>query len=484
MKKKLLAGLMALTMLFSNGLCVAMAAASREEVAPEYGVVESSEKEHILETEAEIASNANVMERAYDGQLYALDDGIDAYSEETEDVPNTDPNNAHVVVNNTVTPGTISAAGEMRWYAFVMNERGKATIYLQLPEALDADLYVFALNDETSQLEMIGGSAVEGKGATELYKEVLDAGIYFFAVGGYEGTGDYQIAFLQSSADAAYEVNDSFATAATVGLNQDIVGVIDSPWDMDFYQFTITEATIIQYSISSSDGYRLLFGGDSNGSTQIGRIDEDAKIYKFLPGTYYFAVISSGGAYSTDNTYMVNFKRISKAASGWSAHTWWNEEAGILYEANADYTDNYVNGHWINISYSYKEDYSNSYGLQTYDITIDTSLPYQAACIDPRNTPIGAHYWSSTHPIKNVSSRPALMLTFVSSSNNFYRINCNGTGEYKQNKFNDSTNYVTVMIDPQSGDLIDIVEFNYFYHHNPGSNKIVYGMPYLMNEIK
>lgn len=76
------------------------------------------------------------------------------------------------------------------------------------------------------------------------------------------------------------------------------------------------------------------------------------------------------------------------------------------------------------------------------------------------------------------------MLTFVSSSNNFYRINCNGTGEYKQNKFNDSTNYVTVMIDPQSGDLIDIVEFNYFYHHNPGSNKIVYGMPYLMNEIK
>ena len=50
MKKKLLAGLMALTMLFSNGLCVAMAAESREEVAPEYGVVESSEKEHILET--------------------------------------------------------------------------------------------------------------------------------------------------------------------------------------------------------------------------------------------------------------------------------------------------------------------------------------------------------------------------------------------------------------------------------------------------
>ena len=52
----------------------------------------------------------------------------------------------------------------MRWYAFVMNERGKATIYLQIAEELDADLYVFSLNEETSQLEMVGGSAVEGKG--------------------------------------------------------------------------------------------------------------------------------------------------------------------------------------------------------------------------------------------------------------------------------------------------------------------------------
>lgn len=165
-------------------------------------------------------------------------------------------------------------------------------------------------------------------------------------------------------------------------------------------------------------------------------------------------------------------------------NTWWNAEAGIIYEASADYTENYVNGNSIDISYSYQKDYSNSAGIQTYDIGIDTNKHHYAACDGVNYGPIGAYYWTSTHPIKNVSSRPALILTFVSTSDDFYRIHCKGTGPYVQNTFWESTNNVTVMIDPESGDLIDIVEYNYFYHWNPGSNVLRYSTPYIMKKVK
>lgn len=144
-----------------------------------------------------------------------------------------------------------------------------------------------------------------------------------------------------------------------------------------------------------------------------------------------------------------------------------------------------MNGNRIDISYSFQDTISNSAGDQSYDISINTDLDYQVAYDGEKYGPIGAYYVSSTKPINEVSSRPALMLTFVSPSDDFYKINCTGTGAYASNTYQDKTNNVTVLIDPKTGKLIDIVYFNYYYDYNPlGINSITYTRPYKMDQVE
>ena len=158
------------------------------------------------------------MTTSYTGRTYYVSNGIAACSEGVERASdeNTDPNNAYVVTNETIMQGNISTAGEMHWYACSLTEKSKVTILVQMVETLDADLYMFALNG--SQLELIGGSGTEGAGVTEYYNDVLEAGVYFFAVGGYEGTGAFAFAFYQNSADVDYEPNDTLNDAASISF--------------------------------------------------------------------------------------------------------------------------------------------------------------------------------------------------------------------------------------------------------------------------
>ncbi len=83
-------------------------------------------------------------------------------------------------------------------------ETGDNTNMLQMVESLDADLYMFALNEQTYELDLIGGSANEGVGIYEYFNCVMEAGTYFFAVGGYEGTGNFAFAYYQSTSDVSY----------------------------------------------------------------------------------------------------------------------------------------------------------------------------------------------------------------------------------------------------------------------------------------
>lgn len=171
------------------------------------------------------------MDKGYTGPLNEItnvpsEPGVAAQA----DNDNTDPNYAYIAQNNTVMQGTIENENEFRWYAFILNEKSKATIELQMVQNLDADLYLFRLNG--SQLEVIGGSAIEGAGVSEKYTQVFEAGVYFFAVAGYKGTGNYAFAYFESTVDAAYEINDSPELATEIQFGQSIVGVIDHPRDI------------------------------------------------------------------------------------------------------------------------------------------------------------------------------------------------------------------------------------------------------------
>ena len=403
---------------------------------------------------------ANKLDRTYTGKDYVLQEGASTYSNDINAVDNTDPNYAYLVTNDTTMQGTIGAANEMRWYGFVLNESSKVTILLQMVESLDADLYMFALNADTYNLELIGGSAVAGLGHYEYFSQVMGAGTYYFAVGGYEGSGAYSFSFYQSTADVAYEINDTLEDATKITFNSNVIGVIDHPNDCDYYKFTATSKTIFRYSITSSDGYSLLYAGNS-GSGAVIYTFKDA--YMCEPGTYYFAVLSENNKYSASSTYTINFNKVASFSNDSSLiYSWVSLGAGIVFQSNSDGTRNYVNGNYIDYEYSYHDEMTNSAGTQFYDISIDTNAGAFVR-LDEYYGPGLAHYISSTRPYRKVSSRPVLILTYYSDTVDFYKIHCRGTGAYSMNTFWDETNYVTVVIDPQSGNLIDISEPNYYY---------------------
>lgn len=442
-------------------------------------VVEISDDEMTADVIDEMA--ANVVERSYAGEAYTITGSASICSDSEDSVSNIDPNYAYLVANDTVTQGAIETANEMRWYAFSLNEESKISILLQMVETLDADLYMFQLNEETYDLELIGGSANEGLGESEYFNNVMPAGVYFFAISGYEGTGEFAFAYYQSTADVANEINDTVSTATRVVFNSNVTGIIDSPYDIDYYKVTVTSPTIIQYSISSSNGYSLLYAGKSGSNSAIYTVNSSNKSYKIMPGTYYFAVLSESGSYSITSTYTVNFKKIGAMSSDNSVTVVGiSENAGIVYETDNIGSVNYVNGNPVDISYNYYSNLSNSAGSQYYDISINANAGACAILTDVYK-PAAVHYYSSTRPAMNVSSRPALMLTFYANSN-FYKIHCRGTGAYSMNTLWEDLSYVTVLIDPSTGKLIDIVEFNYYYDFAPvGTNYITWTRSYSMD---
>lgn len=429
---------------------------------------ETEEMEQIAGYEAE----ANKLERSYQGDL-EMGPQIDLLTDAGSTTENTDPNYAYLVSDNTITQGVIENVNEFRWYAFVLNEKSKVSILLQMVTSLDADLYLFSLNQETSSLELVGGSATEGVEVQEFYNGVLEPGTYFFSVAGYEGTGNFAFAYYESSADANYEINDSAGLASNVELSTNITGVIDHPNDWDYYKFTVVNPTILRYSISAPNGYSLGYAGSSGSAPVI----IDGTMIKVRPGTYYFAVYSPNGAYSSDDAYTVCFKKIGEYADEDEApFRAISEEAGIVFQTNISGTSCYVNGKPIDFSYEYSFNDSNVGGYQSYNITLSNREGVRCQIWnEDMQGPDVVYYHSSTRPYRKVESKNLLRLMFYADESvKFYRIMCRGTGAYQNNTLFVDPNYAIVLIDPDTGKLVDIAEFNYFYDFAMGSNHITY----------
>lgn len=98
---------------------------------------------------------------------------ISVYSE-TYAQENTEPDYAYLVEHGDVVQGELLQEGEMRWYGFILDQRSKASIMLQTVSDLDADIYLFKLNQDIYELSLTGGSAMTGPGLREYCSEVLD----------------------------------------------------------------------------------------------------------------------------------------------------------------------------------------------------------------------------------------------------------------------------------------------------------------------
>ena len=283
MKKKILSGILALAVMIScsNGISVS---AETLQSTPENIISENDGQMEFLQISDEEVpateipeTELNVEERNYTGTDLSLS-SIMPYSE-NDDVSNADPNYAYLVENNNAYQGSIENEKEFRWYRFEITEKSKVTVFLQMAETLDADLYMFSLDTETYSLNLVGGSSTEGLGVSEHYADVLEPGIYYFAAGGYEGTGNFTFAFFDSAKDASYEVNDTLSTATNISIGSSAVGVLDSPLDIDYYKVSVTKGYIMKYSISTTADYSLVYKGKSGSNAAIYKVgNEDDKV--------------------------------------------------------------------------------------------------------------------------------------------------------------------------------------------------------------
>lgn len=480
MKKRLFSMVMVVALGFTmlNPISARAEGLQNDEVATDELTMEEA-----IATEIDSEVNCNVLEHETCGEFNISEDFFVSTANESNvsEIDNTNPNNAYVISNDTAWSGSIENANEYRWYAFQVSETSKATAFLQMSENLDADVFIFKLNEETMGLDIVGGSANDGVGNYEYFSNVLEEGIYFLAVNGYESVGTYSFMFYLSSLDVAYELNDNAQNATTINFGTSMTGVIDTPLDYDFYKITLSQPAIIKYGMTSSDGYQFSYMGCDSDTGHLYNIAGNNGYVKALAGTYYFAVYSDDSAnYSATSTYTVTFSKIGNMSSDSTVYLKGIcEAAGIVFESNSNGTVSYVNGNLVNIDYSYVQNLSNSAGGQYYNITINPNAGEQVVYVEGYE-PAAVYFHSSTKPAMHVSSRPALKLTYY-CDNVFYRVNCWGTGAYSMNTFRQDFNVVTVLVDPESGNLIDIVEFNYYYDFAPvGTNYITWTSPYTM----
>lgn len=391
---------------------------------------------------------------------------------------NTDPNYAYLIQNSDIVGGTIETEGEMRWYGFNLDTDSKITLNMNTVDTMDADIFLFELTPSYT-LELIGGSAQAGLGVSERVREVLGMGIYYVAVAGYEGTGDYAFEFYNSSTDVQYEVNDTLSTASNISTDMNINGVIDCHSDVDYYAINVNTACVVRYAITNPSGssYKMLYANESGGSF----ITDN--LLKLNPGTHYFAVYSPLGTYSNTKQYTIKLTNVAPVSSDSSANIFaCNENAKIVFQFDRNRTRYYVNGNRIDFFYLYERQINNSAGNQNYYIELSNNSNIDVCLVESEvslpavlDLPTVGLYQRST--LTNISNKPVLTLSLFSDPNTpFYKIHNVCSGAYAGNSMWADLNYAQVYIDPDTGRVIDIRYFNYFYEI--GSHDITYNNPY------
>lgn len=434
---------------------------------------------------------SNTMDREYAGKtedVTNLPNGAVFYAEQ-ESPENTDPNNAYLVEHENIVQGTLAQEKEMRWYGFILEQASKVSIMLETVSQVDADLYVFRLDEETYELNLIGGSSRTGLGNYEYYTDVLDTGIYYFAISAYEGNGQYGFAFYATQ-DIGNESNDTISNATEIDINEKIAGVIDTPYDIDYYRFTLSSPVIMRITENLGNYKFGILAADN--SKKVYKVSEKDGIYQFSDGTYYFAVYSKDGTYSADQEYKVTANIIANIADdAGSFYFTVNEKAKIVFQSDANGNNMYVNGNPIDINYDYHVDASTSAGTQKYDITMRNSSNLRAKIYqnqfmfeDAEETsyygmvmPNTVNYISGTKGVGPAGNVLELSLYSVNSEK-FYKVHCICSGAYAKNNMYKDFNFTTVFINPNTGKLVDIQNINYFYDYATGSNSMLFTRPY------
>lgn len=271
---------------------------------------------------------------------------------------------------------------------------------------------------------------------------------------------------------------NKFVTLITpISINTTISAVIDNPNDIDLYTITLDEPTVIRYTLNtpSNLNYQMdYYSGD-------GGIRIKDNLISLTKGTHVFCINSVDGSCSESNSYNICFKKIAKAAYDTSAVRFaCSESKGIVFHFDANRTKFYINGNLIDFSYSYKKSLSNSAGTQSYNIQLRKTQNINVCFYQTEGTDLSAElqqaipqivrYRSSN--LTGITNRDVLMLSVFDTSSPCYSIHNVCSGAYKDNTLWDDLNYCNIFVDPNTGKVIDIAWYNYFYE--VGNYKLSY----------
>lgn len=432
----------------------------------------------------------NNMQRSLDNidnYIVEQKNGISEFSEGD----NTNPNYAITISTSTVYQGTISTAGEMRWYNFQVNAKSKRTMKLQMEDTLDADLYLFYYDN--GELKLMGGSATAGLGVEENSNDILEAGIYFIAVGGYEGSGNFAFMFTGTDVDVDYEINDTSAQAALIETNTTISGVIDGPNDVDYYKISLSTPSAISYNIVNPGGksYMFLYAGGAGGYQLVNKVaDVDEKEPVILnSGTHYFAVVSNGSSYDPINAYQVKVTaHTSIAPIAHYPNFVYNEKANIFFQFNSERTSYYINGNPIDFTYNYSDHFSAGGNIQAVDIDLMKTPNFNVCLTQQEGLDAGMELQQTVPDILYYSSKWAgiskkyvIMLSVNDWINKCYFIHALSTGDYYPDRLYADLNCANVIIDPGTGKVVDIMWYNYYYEIGNHSCSSIRDLPTKFN---
>lgn len=348
--------------------------------------------------------------------------------------------------------GNLSTGKEEQWYKFSTTKTSTIiTIDLLMTSDVDFDLYVFQVSDDGSGLEMIGYSTNDELGAYEWVKGPLDARQYYICVNSVVGYGNFSMMVYGGTNDAK-EINDTFDTASSYSNNSTMYATIDSPYDIDVYKASFSKAQLFKTSFTAPAGYAyemVIYDGNSTFTL------DNNELYNLPAGTYYFIVSTmDANQYSNTAKYYLNISACPKSNDSNIAGYWISGNWKSLFEFTLDRNSYYVNGNPIDFTYN------RTIANVSVDLSLGSNgvvaLFHEEALAMKGKLPDFINYRGS-YTIGG-SCTNALMLSL---GNCHYRVNSRNS-----NINSLISNHSAVVINSNTGKIVDIVEPNPIYEAN------------------
>lgn len=357
---------------------------------------------------------------------------------------NTSPSDAIYIAPNTGVNGNIVVDTEIRWYITQLTEKSKVSQIMTLSETQNFDLFLFKYNQEEGKLDIVTGSVL-GKGQQEAFDVVLEAGIYFIGIESKEGTGTFTLYNFVSTLDVDYEVNDTVDNSTVIdqNFNTTINGVLDNPTDKDYYKVEVSNKKVLNVKLISPDNKYTVLYYDGNDYYNI------PETCTLEAGTHYFLVYAENSDFSATEPYKLEMNLIHNSKRELLATT---NDKSVKLEKSFNGKDYYINGNKIDFSYNFQKRYSNKYGH--YSTTMKISKRTNSELL-------GAKFVNYTTNWEGANSKQKVLRAVLNDVSVY--IWRNSGGAYEGPIMNDHFDAAEVIIDPDTGKIIDIVKPNFFY---------------------